>query len=93
MIGLGEECRNTVGSYECLCADGFQKDQRTNGRYCLDVNECDLDQCPRNSECINTQGSFYCRCHRGFTKVNGQFSILKRIIRLTTLKSVSDQAE
>jgi len=66
-LGLGEQCQNTIGGYRCDCQEGFTK----YGRYCVDVNECDLDQCPINSECINNQGSYSCRCHKGFTLFNG----------------------
>jgi len=64
---LGERCVNTEGSYQCACQDGYTK----KGRYCVDLDECELDMCPLHSECINTVGSFLCRCHRGFTKFNG----------------------
>ncbi|VDK32775.1 unnamed protein product [Gongylonema pulchrum] len=31
-------CRNLVGSYECECAEGFQRDQYTG--QCVDIDEC-----------------------------------------------------
>lgn len=31
-------CKNLVGSYECECADGFQRDQYTG--QCVDIDEC-----------------------------------------------------
>ena len=82
VLGSGEECRNTVGGYHCVCKNGFVKDELTQGRYCIDVNECDLDQCPRHSECINSQGSYYCRCHRGYTKQNGKKKLKLRLFTI-----------
>lgn len=31
-------CKNLVGSYECECEDGFQRDQYTG--QCVDIDEC-----------------------------------------------------
>ncbi|CAH3013761.1 unnamed protein product [Porites evermanni] len=58
-------CNNTLGSYECLCKDGFAG----NGRLCVDINECTrtLHNCHHpNATCINTVGSFSCTCKPGF---------------------------
>ena len=30
-------CRNTVGAFECLCAEGFQLN---NDDQCVDIDEC-----------------------------------------------------
>jgi len=72
----GETCKNLMGSYKCVCMEGYVM---TGGRYCKDLNECDLNSCPENSECINTIGSFHCRCHRGFKmEDNGKSCIDER---------------
>ncbi|MGH0129973.1 UNVERIFIED_CONTAM: hypothetical protein FKN15_025834 [Acipenser sinensis] len=56
-------CQNLIGSYQCLCDQGYEAGQ--NGRSCVDVNECDSMQgaCGAAS-CENVEGSFLCICGR-----------------------------
>ena len=54
-------CRNTVGAFECLCAEGFQLN---NDDQCVDIDECLNDPC--EGICINTQGSYSCSCELGY---------------------------
>ncbi|XP_059148171.1 uncharacterized protein LOC131935669 isoform X2 [Physella acuta] len=58
-------CTNTLGSYTCDCATGFEDINGT----CININECDslfLNTCPQ--ECIDTTGSFVCECYAGYSK-------------------------
>ena len=57
---------NTVGSYKCVCREGYELDL-ISGR-CKDVNECELGTHDCDQKCVNTAGSYYCRCDEGFTK-------------------------
>nr|XP_024087715.2 latent-transforming growth factor beta-binding protein 2 isoform X2 [Pongo abelii] len=66
---LGGECKNTVGSYQCLCPQGFQL---ANGTVCEDVNECmGEEHCAPHGECLNSHGSFFCLCAPGFVSTEG----------------------
>ncbi|XP_019490993.1 PREDICTED: hemicentin-1 [Hipposideros armiger] len=54
------ECKNTFGSYRCVCPPGYQL--MLNGKTCQDVDEC-LEQnvrCGPNRMCFNTRGSYQC---------------------------------
>lgn len=55
-------CKNTHGSYECTCNEGYTG----NGHICEDVNECVelTHECPENSKCFNNDGSYFCECLR-----------------------------
>ncbi|XP_061386675.1 fibrillin-2-like, partial [Musca vetustissima] len=57
------QCRNTNGSYECLCPKGYRLE---NGRDCQDIDECAIDNggCV-GGECINHKGGYECRCPLG----------------------------
>lgn len=66
-----EECVNTVGSFQCVCPEGYRRDDETDS--CVDVNECrdlEYDICGEFGDCINTPGSFTCNCPKGFSKTN-----------------------
>ncbi|KAM7358333.1 uncharacterized protein ACRADG_003345 isoform 5-T6 [Cochliomyia hominivorax] len=57
-------CRNTNGSYECLCPLGYRLE---NGRECVDIDEC----AENNGGCVgglchNHNGGFECKCPLGY---------------------------
>ncbi|TKS79048.1 Hemicentin-2 [Collichthys lucidus] len=54
------ECRNTIGSFQCLCPAGYKL--LPNGRSCKDIDEC-VEQgikCGHNQMCFNTRGGYQC---------------------------------
>ncbi|XP_012372192.1 hemicentin-2 [Octodon degus] len=53
-------CRNTEGSYQCLCPAGYRL--LPSGKNCQDINECEEEdiQCESGQMCFNTRGGFQC---------------------------------
>ncbi|XP_045626988.1 hemicentin-2 [Ursus americanus] len=53
-------CRNTEGSYQCLCPAGYRL--LPSGKNCQDINECEEDgiACGPSQMCFNTRGSYQC---------------------------------
>ncbi|XP_060570002.1 uncharacterized protein LOC132728362, partial [Ruditapes philippinarum] len=56
-------CRNNIGSYECICRDGFLEQSGI----CTDFNEClDNETNSCGQKCLNLPGSYECACFSGF---------------------------
>lgn len=53
-------CKNTEGSYRCLCPSGYRL--LPSGKNCQDINECEEDgiECAPDQMCFNTRGSYQC---------------------------------
>ncbi|VDO82337.1 unnamed protein product [Heligmosomoides polygyrus] len=52
-------CINTKGSYLCECPPGYKI--QTDGRTCVDVDECALGECQGHDRiCVNTLGQYKC---------------------------------
>lgn len=57
-------CENLIGSYRCICNQGYEVD--VSGKSCVDKDECALDPLICNGgQCKNTLGSFQCICPTG----------------------------
>ncbi|XP_015245901.1 PREDICTED: nephronectin-like [Cyprinodon variegatus] len=57
-------CKNTFGSFVCVCKDGFVMGSLRGSVECRDKDECLIGNhmCSRHARCINTEGSYTCRC-------------------------------
>ncbi|XP_048581546.1 uncharacterized protein LOC5510058 isoform X2 [Nematostella vectensis] len=76
-------CKNTAGSYDCVCKKGFEM---SDGE-CKDIDECSLKpaKCSSNSICSNTQGSYKCECGEGF-KMQGNVCIVSQMPLVSNVK-------
>ncbi|KAM5151661.1 uncharacterized protein ACMZJ9_009898 [Mantella aurantiaca] len=62
----GGSCVNTVGSYTCNCASGFQYIEEFG---CVDIDECadsSLNSCDPAAICTNNIESYTCTCPYGY---------------------------
>uniref|UniRef100_K9IVL3 Egf-like module containing, mucin-like, hormone receptor-like 1 n=1 Tax=Sus scrofa TaxID=9823 RepID=K9IVL3_PIG len=71
-------CRNSVGSYSCVCKSGFESSTgkmgiQGPGETCRDIDECSQSPpaCGPHSVCRNLPGSYKCSCLPGFSSPTG----------------------
>ncbi|XP_045916528.1 thrombomodulin [Micropterus dolomieu] len=61
-------------STQCFCPDGYLLDERDDGSFCIDIDECSGNYCDQG--CKNTFGSYVCTCLPGYTLVD-QYKCVK----------------
>ncbi|XP_030052995.1 adhesion G protein-coupled receptor E5 isoform X2 [Microcaecilia unicolor] len=86
--GLNAECKNTIGSYHCICLQGYQTKsgekefKNKTETTCEDVDKCkNSNTCPDNSTCVNTGGSYHCECNNGYQSTSGNKTIINKTDR------------
>ncbi|XP_023930780.1 fibrillin-1-like [Lingula anatina] len=65
-----QQCRNTVGSYNCYCDPGYSMDN--DRQTCQDLDECQLGTHTCDQICNNTPGGYTCSCQDGYSLVNNK---------------------
>ncbi|KAK3593640.1 hypothetical protein CHS0354_025531 [Potamilus streckersoni] len=63
--GFDNHCINTIGSYWCQCATGYQLVPGTTS-HCADVNECLINNGGCEHICENYNGSYSCSCQNHY---------------------------
>lgn len=61
--GCSDTCVNTAGAYHCECLSGYFLD--TDGKTCIDIDECVSEHKQCSHECTNSPGNFTCSCPIG----------------------------
>jgi len=62
------ECDPNMAEH-CSCPRGFIVDDRADGTFCVDIDECAWNSC--DQRCVNSYGGFTCSCRAGFSLVAG----------------------
>ncbi|CAH3044643.1 unnamed protein product, partial [Porites evermanni] len=68
-------CTNTQGSYSCSCVSGYRLS--SDGKSCLDIDECSTNNGGCSHHCYNIPGSFYCGCPEGTTMASNNLTCVE----------------
>ncbi|XP_069088313.1 adhesion G protein-coupled receptor L4 isoform X1 [Pleurodeles waltl] len=80
ICGENANCTNTLGSYYCMCSDGFKSSGNpafttNDGTACEDIDECrnwNSVTCGKHAKCENTIGGYNCSCIEGYQSNSGR---------------------
>ena len=85
------DCINLVGSFQCVCWEGFTGD----GKECLMTeqqrDECaeETDTCSQNADCTDREVGYDCQCRNGFTGDGKVCQGMSVLIALTSVTQCS----
>ncbi|XP_014049494.2 adhesion G protein-coupled receptor E5 [Salmo salar] len=100
--GPNAECNNILGSYSCICNEGFVSSTGVErfifgqGVTCEDRNECvdNITICEKRAQCFNTPGNYSCVCNPGFGLKSGKAQFTgngESCEEITDQKATTDQ--
>ncbi|XP_032074723.1 adhesion G protein-coupled receptor L4 isoform X1 [Thamnophis elegans] len=81
LCGEKANCTNTMGSYFCMCKDGYKSSNgntsfvTNDGTSCKDIDECSelgTGACGDHAECDNMDGGYSCTCNEGYQPSTGK---------------------
>ncbi|XP_039202502.1 adhesion G protein-coupled receptor L4 isoform X2 [Crotalus tigris] len=81
LCGEKANCTNTMGSYFCMCKDGYKSSNgntsfvTNDGTSCRDIDECSelgTDACGDHAQCENMDGGYSCTCNEGYQPSTGK---------------------
>ncbi|KAM6453603.1 adhesion G protein-coupled receptor L4 isoform 2-T2 [Liasis olivaceus] len=81
LCGEKANCTNTVGSYFCMCKDGYKPSNgntsfvTNDGTSCRDIDECSelgSGACGDHAKCDNVDGGYSCTCNEGYQPSTGK---------------------
>ncbi|KAM6455920.1 thrombomodulin [Liasis olivaceus] len=69
-LGCQQHCVPQGDSGICMCSEGYVLD--SDGKSCLDIDDCQATPKLCEQECVNTQGAFECHCWPEYDLVEGK---------------------
>ncbi|XP_074622654.1 uncharacterized protein LOC141880949 [Acropora palmata] len=76
-----QSCTNTYGGFTCSCVNGFRL--ASDGKTCLDIDECSIANGGCSHYCYNIPGAFYCGCPEGTTMARNNLTCYEAGVDVT----------
>ncbi|XP_067017056.1 uncharacterized protein [Acropora muricata] len=76
-----QSCTNTYGGFRCSCVNGFRL--ASDGKTCLDIDECLIANGGCSHYCYNIPGAFYCGCPEGTTMARNNLTCYEAGVDVT----------